>query len=157
LENFNTTPADERKKKEENKQESIIKKIEVEIKDDQKQFSQNDKVKIHYKITPTKNIEAGIVMDLYNIDDNYYLYCFSSPKKKMLAGKVTAFNVEFDISRFNNMNVIVHSSIYDDKNNMLLFVDDSFSPKFIIRRTDYKEGKIQAGVIYKNGENAKWL
>lgn len=142
---------------EQNHKDPIIKDLKIELLSPKK-LDQNTKATIRYTILTDKDIDAGIVMDLYNIDDNYYLYCSGSPVKQIKRGEVAVFEVTFDISPFNNMNIIVHSSVHDIEGNILDFSKDTDSPQFIIRRNDYKDSKKpQVGVIYKDGKNVKWM
>lgn len=135
--------------------DAIIENFHVELLSPE-QVSQDDKVTIKYTISSKKDIKASVVMDLYNIDENYYLYCFGSPQKQLTAGGVTTFEVAFDISPFNNMNIIVHSSVRSGGGDLVAFSSDTDTPHFMIRRTDYEDKVAQAGAIFKNGENAKW-
>lgn len=153
LENLNPLVND---KGEEEQKESAIKGFKVELLNSE-QVNQDDEVIVKYTVSSDKDIEAAIVMDLYNMDENYYLYCFGAPQKQLKPGKPTTFEVVFDISPFNNMNVIVHSSVRDKDGNLLTFSNDANSPHFMIRRNDYTDNKKpQAGVIFKNGRNARW-
>lgn len=120
-----------------------------------KQIDQNDKVVIKHTFTPVKKMHAKVVMDLYNIDDNYYVYCLESSPKQVDAGKMVTITTTFDISQLNNMNLIAHSSICDEYGNLLIFANDIDSPTFMIRRSDYKD-KLQSGAIFKDGKNALW-
>lgn len=155
LENFSSSNLAEGTSKKD-QQESVVKDFKVELLSP-KQVSQDDKVIIQYTVSSHKDIEAAVVMDLYNVDDNFYLYCFGSPQKQLKSGRDTIFEVAFDMSPFNNMNVIVHSSVRDKDNNLLAFSNDANSPHFMIRRNDYPDSKKpQAGAIFKDGRNAKW-
>lgn len=156
LENVNTTLKTESKPNE-SKIESVVEDFKVELLS-QQQVSQNDSVKIKYSLEPKKDVEARVVMDLYNMDEGYYLYCFASPIKKIKSGRETHFEVHFDISQFNNMDIIVHSSVRDKNGDLLTFANEKNSPQFLIRRDDYKDdGTLQSGAIFKDGKNAKWL
>lgn len=155
LENFNNSSIVDDSKNSE-KEESIIKDLRVVLKSPAK-VNQNDKVTVEYAVKAREDIEASIVTDLYNMDDNYCLYCFGSPKKQLRAGELTHFEATFDISLFNDMNVIVHTSVRDKDNNRLAFSSDADSPQLMIRRNDYTNNKEpQAGAIFKNGKNAVW-
>lgn len=139
------------------KKKPIIKELKAELLSP-KQINQKEKVKIKYTVVAEEDIEANIVMDLYNLDENYYLYCFGSPRKKLKADSPTTFEPEFDISFLNNMNVVVHTSVRDKNGKLLSFIPDKESPSFIIRRNDYQNNKRpQAGAVFKDGKNARWL
>ena len=152
LENLGkSVPHDKKEEK-----ETPIKELKVELQSP-RQVTQSDKVIIKYSVLSDRDITAGVVMDLYNLDENYYLYCFGSPQRELKAGQRAYFESEFDISQFNNMNVTVHSSVRNKEGDLLAYTSDAESPNFIIRRTDYKDNSIpQAGTIFKNGKNARW-
>lgn len=138
------------------KEETAIKDFKVELLNG-KHTSQGDTVKVRYSVVSKIDTEASVVTDLHNIRENYDLYCFGSPLKKLRSGKVTHFEVHFDMSQFNNMNIIVHSSLRDQSGDLLTFANEKNSPQFIFRRDDYQNNsKPQPGAIFKNGKNAKW-
>lgn len=121
-----------------------------------KKINQDEKVKIRYRVETKKDARINIVMDLCNMDDRYYIYCYGSPKKIVRAGKEEIFEVEFDISHLNNMNIRVNSALFLD-GEMKATISESNSPKFMINRTDYEnKKKPQAGTIFKDGKNARW-
>lgn len=133
---------------------TLVKDFKVELLS-AKYLNQNDRAHIKYTVTPMKNFKARIVMDLYNPDEGCYLYCMDSPRINFIAEKPVSINMSFDISLFNNMSVVVQSSIRDSKDYMIAFTDNSNSPRFIIRRTDYENNQPQSGVIFKDKNNAK--
>ena len=121
-----------------------------------KKINQDEKVKIRYRVETKKDARINIVMDLCNMDDRYYIYCYGSPKKIVRAGKEEIFEVEFDISHLNNMNIRVNSALFLD-GEMKATISESNSPKFMINRSDYEnKKKPQAGTIFKDGKNARW-
>ncbi len=120
------------------------------------QITQNDKVAVEYSVTAPRDIEAGISADLYSVDDGYYVYCAGSPLQKLVAGKAARFKLEFDISMLNDANMIIRSSVRDNKGNLLTFSDEKNSPHFMIRRIVHKGTEKQFGAIFKDGKNVKW-
>ncbi len=133
---------------------STIETFDVELLSSEK-INQDDKVVIKYTVSSRETIKARIVTDVYNIDENYYLYCSGSPQKQLNSGEVTSFEVIFDTSPFNDMNIAVHSSLRNEDGDRIAFSNDKDSPHFIIRRTDYGDKK-QVGAVFMNGENVKW-
>ena len=134
---------------------SSIERFDIELLSPEK-ASQDDKVVVKYTVTSTIDTDARVVADLYNIDENYNLYCHNSSFKHLVAGKPVIFEVTYDVSIFNNMNLTVHSSIRNKQDEVIAFSSDSNSPHFMIRRTDNGKEPAQAGAIFKNGKNAKW-
>jgi ABC-2 type transport system ATP-binding protein len=121
-----------------------------------KQISQDDEVHIKWNFRAKEAMTVAIVMDLFNMDENYYVYAYGSPKKHVQAGEEVEYQAKFTVEMLNNMNMSIGSSVRDEDNQVITFANES--PKFIIRRTDYPDvTKPQFGTIYKNGKNAKWL
>lgn len=135
---------------------SVINDFKVELVSSRK-LSQDEKVILRYSVASDEAIDAAVVMDLYNVNDGYYLYCFASPYRSFKPGRSEVFEVTLDISSFNDMDVVVHSSVKNMNNDLLAFSSEASSPNFMLRRTDYKRGVQQSGVIFKNGKNARWL
>lgn len=143
-----------RKEEEEFKKNTAIKEFKVELIGSTR-LNQDDKVEIKYTVTSKKDIKARVVMDLGNIDEGYYVYCMDTPERVFVANKPVSFTMTFDVSMLNNMNIVVHSSVRNSKEDMIAIANDKNSPTFIMRRTDYKDDGPQAGVIYKDSENAR--
>lgn len=132
---------------------SLIESIKVDLISPLR-VSQNDKIILRYTIVANKDMTARVVMDLWDVDNNYSVYCDDSPTLSLKADSPVSCEALFDISPLNDMSLIAHTSVRDKDDNILIFANEANSPTCIIRRTDYKVA--QAGALYKDGKNTEW-
>lgn len=134
------------------KEWSIVENLKVKLLS-KKLINQKDKVKIKVSYQTNKAVDSYVVLNLQDLDRNNTILAGRSETVHSTKGKTITHTVTFDISKMNDTNFRVITSIRDPKSNIIGFCTESESPTFVLRRDDYKnpEKRETFAVLFDRG------
>lgn len=115
------------------KEDVVIKNFKAELLSP-KTINQNGKVEIKISYETTRDIETYPVCDLRDMDRNAPLVTAGSG---LTSDRSVTRTWSINLSAINNTKVIANFVVRNKDNDIIYFLPNSKSPKFIIRRNDY--------------------
>ncbi|MCL2280812.1 ABC transporter ATP-binding protein [Candidatus Saccharibacteria bacterium] len=132
--------------------DSIVKDFKIELLSP-KQVNQNEmiEIKISYKVM--QDIETNALVSLMDMDRSVSIIGGRTKTELCKKNTEVIHTGAFDLSQINDSTIKIMGEVWDSDGNILCYLPDASSPKFIVRRTDYGQSKAKWAILFDRG---KW-
>jgi ABC-2 type transport system ATP-binding protein len=116
-------------------------------------ISQNDQVKISVSYKMCADKKTNVLISLTDLNKNVPIAGGRSRTEFHKKDETVSELAIFDISNLNDSTIKIICEVWDSDGNILDYLPDNLSPKFLIRRSDYKKNAAKWAVLFDRG---KW-